>query len=180
MPESHHKKCLVRQANWGILKGKKGSRGKRGHRGERGKHGRDAVLSFGYTTNDVEQFAVNANTAVDFNNIFYPYLASNVLYGNTIQLDKAGVYQFQYSVKGLSSNIENSAKFGLFYNGNVIDGSVNSLLGANTFVINGTVVAELDQCQANIQLVNMRAEDSFYNINLDQSNNASLSVFRLA
>ena len=180
---NNDEKCIVRQVNWGILKGEKGKRGKhgsRGRRGKRGHNGRDAVLSFGFVSNDVEQFTVAANAAVDFNNIYYPYLNSNVLYGNTLQLEETGAYQFQYSVKGISSNVDNAAKFGLVYNGNVVEGSVNSMLSSNLLVINGTVVTEIDQEYGNVQLVNLNQTDSFNNLNLDQSNNATLSVFRLA
>jgi len=170
---------ITKRVNWGILKGEKGSRGKRGHRGKQGHHGRDAVLSFAYATNNLEQFVVNANTAVDFNDVFYPYLDANVN-GNTLTVECKGVYEFNYSVRGVSSNVENAVIFGLTNNGNLINGSVNSLVSANAFILNGSVIAEVDNYHANIQLVNMNQVDSLLYVNTDNSNNAMISAKRLA
>lgn len=170
---------ITKRVNWGILKGEKGCRGKRGHRGKKGHDGRDAVLSFAYAANNVEQFIVNANTAVDFNDVFYPYLDANVN-GNTLTLDYSGVYEFNYAVRGVSSNVANAVIFGLTNNGNLINGSVNSLLSANAFILNGSVITEVEECNANIQLLNMSLDDSVSYMNMDNSNNAMISVKRLA
>jgi len=172
---------ITKRVNWGILKGEKGCRGKRGHRGKTGHDGRDAVLSFAYATNNLEQFQVLANTAVDFNDVYFPYLEANIN-GNTLTVDEQGVYEFVYSVRGISSNIGNSVLFGLTNNGNVINGSLNSLVSFsnNPLVLNGSVITEVDNCYANIQLVNLSQLDSLLYINTDNSNNAMISAKRLA
>ena len=197
--------CLVRVVNWGILKGDKGDKGERGkcgkdgkdgkdgkngHRGKRGKDGKDAVLSFGYGSNDVQQFEVLPNTAVEFNNVYYPYLNTNIN-GNVLQVFNRGVYQFQYSVRGVViGNVEDPAPrplmFGLLNNGNVINGSVNSIFGVPPsepmpLVLNGSVIAEINEPHANIQLVNMTANVVLYlNNDTPASNNATISAVRLA
>lgn len=175
---NHSDKKITRRVNWGILKGEKGSRGKRGHTGKRGHPGRDAVLAFGYATNDVQQFNVAANTAVEFNNIYFPFLDTNVQ-GNVLSLDERGVYELNYSVRGISSNIENPVSFGLYNNGNLVSGSVNSLVSTNNFILNGSVIAEITEHKANIQLVNLSQVDSVSYLNNDNSNNAVISTKRL-
>jgi len=197
--------CLVRVVNWGILKGEKGDKGERGKcgkdgkdgknghdgkRGKRGKDGKDAVLSFGYGSNDVQQFEVLPNAAVEFNNVYYPYLNTNIN-GNVLQVANCGVYQFQYSVRGVViGNTEDPAPrplmFGLVNNGNVINGSVNSIFGVPPsepmpLVLNGTVIAEINEPLANIQLVNMTSNVVLYlNNDIPASNNAMISAIRLA
>jgi hypothetical protein len=175
---NHSNKAITRRVNWGILKGEPGCRGKRGHPGKRGHSGKDALLAFGYATNDVEQFNVAANTAVDFNNIYFPFLETNVQ-GNVLSLDEKGVYELNYSVRGISSNIENPMAFGLFNNGNLVSGSVNSLTSATNFIINGTVIAEITEHNSNIQLLNLSQVDSVSYVNTDVSNNAVISAKRL-
>ena len=174
----HSTKHITKRVNWGILKGENGCRGKTGHRGKRGHSGRDAVLAFGYATNDVEQFNVVANTAVEFNNIFFPFLETNIL-GNVLNLEEKGIYELNYSVRGISSNIENPVAFGLYNNGNLLNGSVNSLITANNFILNGSVIAEIADINANIQLVNLSQVDSVSYLNTDNSNNAVISAKRL-
>jgi len=174
----HSHKHITKRVNWGILKGEQGCRGKTGPRGKRGHSGRDAVLAFGYATNDVEQFNVDANSAVEFNNIYFPFLETNIL-GNVLSLDEKGVYELNYAVRGISANIENPVSFGLFNNGNLISGSVNSLTSSNNFILNGSVITEVASLNANIQLVNLSQLDSVSYINSDNSNNAFISAKRL-
>ena len=178
MSRHHSDKHLTRRVNWGILRGERGKKGCRGHTGKRGKSGRDAVLAFGYAVNDVPQFNVVANVAVEFNNNYFPFLETNIQ-GNVLTLDENGVYELNYSVRGISSNILNPVVFGLFNNGNLISGSVNSLISDTNLVINGSVIAEIAEHQANIQLINMSAEDSVSYVNNDSSNNAIISAKRL-
>lgn len=175
---NHSNKKITRRVNWGILKGEPGCRGKRGHTGKRGRPGRDAVLAFGYATNDIQRFNVDANTAVEFNNVFFPFLDTNVQ-GNILSLDERGIYELNYSVRGISSNIENPVSFGLYNNGNLVSGSVNSLISANNLILNGSVIAEITEPHANIQLVNLSQDDSLSYLNADNSNNAVISAKRL-
>jgi hypothetical protein len=174
----HSHKHITKRVNWGILRGEPGCQGKRGHTGKRGHPGRDAILAFGYATNDVEQFNVSPNTAVEFNNIYFPFLETNIL-GNVLNLNENGIYELNYSVRGISSNIENSVAFGLYNNGNLVTGSVNSLVSANNFILNGSVIAEITELNANIQLVNLSQIDSVSYQNNDSSNNAVISAKRL-
>ena len=178
MSKKHSDKHITRRVNWGILKGEPGKKGSRGHTGKRGKSGRDAVLAFGYAVNDIPQFNVDANAAVEFNNIFFPFLETNIQ-GNVLTLDENGVYELNYSVRGISSNILNPIVFGLFNNGNLITGSVNSLISDNNIILNGSVIAEITTQHANIQLMNLSTEDSVSYLNNDSSNNAIISAKRL-
>ncbi len=178
MSKHHSDRHIVKRVNWGILKGERGGRGKRGYDGRRGKPGRDAVLAFGYGTNDVQQFSVAANTAVEFNNIYFPFLETNIQ-GNVLSLDEKGIYELNYAVRGISSNVELPVAFGLWNNGNLIAGSVNSLVSANNFILNGSVIAEIDEHCANIQLVNLSQTESVSYLNTDTSNNAFISAKRL-
>jgi hypothetical protein len=178
MSRHHSDRHIVKQVNWGILKGERGHRGSRGHTGHRGKPGRDAVLAFGYGTNDVQQFNVAANTAVEFNNIYFPFLETNIQ-GNVLSLDENGVYEINYAVRGISSNVEIPVAFGLWNNGNLVAGSVNSLVSANSFILNGSVIAEINEPYSNIQLVNLSQTESVSYLNADASNNAFISAKRL-
>jgi hypothetical protein len=179
MSRHHSDKHITRRVNWGILRGEPGKKGCRGHTGKRGKSGRDAVLAFGYAVNDIPEFNVAANVAVEFNNNFFPFLETNIQ-GNVLTLDENGVYELNYSVRGISSNILNPVVFGLFNNGNLITGSVNSLISNNNLIINGSVITEISEHQANIQLMNMSTEDSVSYVNNDYSNNVIISAKRLA
>jgi len=175
----HSNKHITKRVNWGILRGEPGCRGKRGHHGKRGHPGRDAVLAFAYAINDTEQFNVLPNTPVEFNNVYFPFLETNIL-GNVLNLDEKGVYELNYSVRGISSNIENQVSFGLYNNGNIISGSVNSLISSNNFILNGSVITEVNSLNANIQLVNLSQVDSLLYTNTDNSNNAFISAKKLA
>jgi hypothetical protein len=181
MGKHHDKDLVVRKANWGILKGERGRRGDDGPRGKRGHHGsdgNDAVLSFGQATNDISNvFTANLNQAVEFNNLYYPYLEANVS-GNVVTLENEGIYLINYNIRGVSGNTTNPMKIGLFNNGNLINGSSLSIL-SNTFQqISGSIITEVSLPNANIQLFNTGIDDIVYN-NLDNSTNASINVIRL-
>jgi hypothetical protein len=187
---NHHNKYSLKEVKWGILKGEKGKRGKRGKRGERGKHGRsgkhgyDAVLSFGSAVNDtVGEFTSNIGDAIEWPNNFFPYL-DVVISSNIVNLVHNGVYQFDYSLRGLIANTATTFAMGLLYNGNIINGSKfaitpsSNLQFDNVQVLNGTVIAEIDQPNANVQLLNL-SDDTVKYTNNDMSNNASINVIRL-
>jgi len=76
---------------------------------------------------------------------------------------------------------------GLLYNGNILNGSKFSIACSiippfppynNIQLINGTVIAEIDQPNANVQLINL-SDDMLMYTNTDMSNNASVNVIRL-
>jgi hypothetical protein len=198
-----HQKYCVKEVRWGILKGeegekgKKGSRGKRGPRGKHGHHGRnghdgkdgcDAILSFGAATNDQEgEIISNIGDAIEWTNTYFPQLDVNVT-GNVVNLKNEGVYQFDFSLRGIVANTFTSTfGMGLLYNGNILNGSkftlTNNVIPPFTpynyaQLLNGTVITEIDQPNANIQLVNL-SNDFVTFTNLDMSNNASINVIRL-
>jgi hypothetical protein len=181
MGKNQDKDLFVRRAHWGILKGDRGHRGEEGARGRRGHHGRDgndAVLSFAQVSNDISNiFYANVGQAVEFNNLYYPYLEANIS-GNTITLENEGIYLFNYNIRGISSDPLNPMKISLFNNGNLINGSSVSIL-ANTFQqISGSIVSEVPLPNANIQLLNTGINDIIYN-NIDSATNASINVIRL-
>jgi len=171
----------LKKVHWGILRGetghtgKRGKQGKRGHRGKSGRHGRhgrdgnDAVLSFGMAVNDVSgEIAFTANTAISFNNTFFPYLDVNIT-GTNVQLENEGVYQFNYMVRGVSANV---------FNGNLVAGSTFGLLSDQFETLNGSVIAEIPEPMGNVQLFNLATDDIVYD-NTDNTNNATINVIRL-
>jgi hypothetical protein len=180
----------LKKVHWGILRGEtgrtgeRGKQGKRGHRGKSGKHGRhgrdgnDAVLSFGMAVADVSgEIAFMANTAIPFNNTFFPYLDVNIS-GTNVQLENEGVYQFNYMVRGVSANVLNPTYIGLKYNGNLITGSTFGLLSDQFETLNGSVIAEIPEPMGNVQLFNLAVDDIVYD-NTDNTNNATINVIRL-
>jgi hypothetical protein len=198
----HSKKYTTREIRWGILKGKqgeKGEKGSRGKRGPRGKHGHngknghhgkdgcDAVLSFGGATNDLEgEFISNIGDAVEWTNTYFPYLDVSIS-GNVVNLKNEGVYQFDYSLRGIVGNTSTTFGMGLLYNGNIINGSKFTMTSNiippfppynNLQLLNGTVIAEIDQPNANVNLINL-SDDIVTYFNADMSNNASINVIRL-
>jgi hypothetical protein len=181
MGKHHDKDLIVRRAHWGILKGEKGRRGDDGPRGKRGHNGRDgndAVLSFCQATNDAQDlFTANVNQAVEFNNLYYPYLESNVS-GNVVTLENEGIYLINYNIRGISSNTANPMKISLFNNGNLINGSSLSILSNSYQEISGSIITEVSSPNANIQLFNTGIDHITYN-NIDNSTNASINVIRL-
>lgn len=181
MGKNHDKDLFIKRAHWGILKGDKGHRGNegpRGKRGHRGRDGNDAVLSFGQATNDISNtFTANVNQPVEFNNLYYPYLESNVS-GNVITLENEGIYLINYNIRGLSSDPLNPMKIALFNNGNVINGSSLSILSNSFQQISGSIITEVPTQNANIQLFNTGINDIVYN-NTDNTTNASINIIRL-
>ena len=202
MCEEHkrHRKYCVKEVRWGILKGeegekgekgcqgKRGPRGKHGHNGKHGHHGKDgcdAVLSFGAATNDTEgEFMSNIGDAIEWTNTYFPYLDVNIS-GNVVNLKNEGVYQFDYSLRGMVGNTSTNFGMGLLYNGNILNGSkftmtTNTPLPSynNLQLLNGTVIAEIDQPNANVHLINL-SDDVVNYFNADISNNASINVIRL-
>ena len=189
----HCKKYSTKELRWGILKGehgetgekgdrgKRGPRGKHGHNGRNGHHGKDgcdAVLSFGAATNDSEEFISNIGDAVEWTNTYFPYL-DVVISGNVINLKNEGVYQFDYSLRGIAGNTSTVFGMGLLYNGNILNGSKFSIPPYNNVqLINGTVIAEIDHPNANVHLINL-SDDIVAYTNTDMSNNASVNVIRL-
>jgi hypothetical protein len=199
----HHNKYSVKEVRWGILRGKEGEKGKKGKRGPRGKRGYkgknghhgsngtdgkdgcDAVLSFGAATNDtVGEFISNIGDAIEWTNTYFPYLDINIL-GNIVNIKNEGVYQFDYSFRGVVSNTSTFG-MGLLYNGNILNGSKFTItnntnppfLPNNLQYLNGTVIAEIDQANANVQMINMSNDVVTY-LNNDSSNNVSINVIRL-
>ena len=180
----------LKKVHWGILRGetghtgKRGKQGKRGHRGKSGKNGRhgrdgnDAVLSFGMAVSDVSgEIAFTANTAIPFNNTFFPYLDVNIT-GTNVQLENEGVYQFNYMVRGVSANVLNPMHIGLKYNGNLIVGSTFGLLSDQFETLNGSVIAEISAPMGNVELFNLAVDDIVYD-NTDNTNNATINIIRL-
>jgi hypothetical protein len=180
----------VHKVHWGILRGETGDTGRRGKKGERGHHGKsgrhgrhgrdgnDAVLSFGMAVNDVSgEIAFTANTAISFNNTFFPYLDVNIT-GTNVQLEDEGVYQFNYMVRGVSANVLNPTHIGLKYNGNLLAGSTFGLLSDQFETLNGSVIAEISAPMGNVQLFNLAVDDIVYD-NTDNTNNATINVIRL-
>jgi len=192
----HHNKYSVKEVRWGILrgkegekgkKGKRGPRGKRGHNGKNGHHGKDgkdgcdAVLSFGAATNDsLGEFISNIGDAVEWTNTYFPYLDVNIM-GNVVNIKNEGVYQFDYSFRGIVGNTS-TLGIGLLYDGNILNGSkftiTNDTVPPLLQVLNGTVIAEIDQPNANVQMVNLSNDVVSY-LNTDSSNNAAINVIRL-
>jgi hypothetical protein len=161
-------------------RGPRGHEGKRGHRGKegaRGKDGCDAVLSFAAATNDEQIFTANTNEAINFNNNFFPYL-DILINGNVINLTSVGVYKFDYAVRAINGNIENPLTIGILYNGNIVNGSTFSLTSNIAQQINGSVISEITECNANLQLVNLSSDTITY-LNTNNSNNAMINVVRL-
>lgn len=197
--KKHCKEYTTKELRWGILKGhdgekgKKGSRGKRGprgkhgHNGKNGKDGCDAVLSFGAATNDTEgEFISNIGDAIEWTNTYFPYLDVNIT-GNVVNLKNEGVYQFDYSLRGIVGNTSTTFGMGLLYNGNILNGSKFAITTNNIppfppynnlQLLNGTVIAEIDQPNANVHLINLSNDVVTYTNN-DTSNNASINVIRL-
>jgi hypothetical protein len=190
----HCKKYSTKEIRWGILKGeqgetgekgdhgKRGPRGKHGHNGRNGHHGKDgcdAVLSFGAATNDNQgEFISNIGDAVEWTNTYFPYL-DVAISGNVINLKNEGVYQFDYSLRGIVGNTGTTFGMGLLYNGNILNGSKFSITPYNNVqLINGTVIAEIDQPNGNVHLINL-SDDNLTYTNTDMSNNASVNVIRL-
>jgi hypothetical protein len=76
---------------------------------------------------------------------------------------------------------------GLLYNGNILNGSKFTITTNNIppfppynniQLLNGTVIAEIDQPNANVNLINL-SDDIVSYTNIDMSNNASINVIRL-
>lgn len=200
--KKHCKDYSTKELRWGILKGEKGEKGQkgsRGKRGPRGKHGHngkngyhgkdgcDAVLSFGAATNDFQgEFISNIGDAVEWTNTYFPYLDVAIL-GNVINLKNEGIYQFDYSLRGIVGNTSTTFGMGLLYNGNILNGSKFTITTNNIppfppynniQLLNGTVIAEIDQPNANVNLINL-SDDIVSYTNIDMSNNASINVIRL-
>jgi hypothetical protein len=169
-------------------RGSKGSRGCKGSRGKRGHDGRGGILGYSFATNDLATVFIPSGGSVTFNNTSFPSHGVSTD-GTVFTLAKAGVYEFDFMVNGVSSDPTLPLQYALIVNGtNVMFGSTfSSVLGTKPLIVQGTVLAEFPDVThgittgdgTTVELKNMLSNTTSTNTT-PPSNNAFLKITRIA